>query len=165
MPGEVPPANRRGCEQYTHKHSTYRVAQHDHISSREHAWFKIRISHLCVLEIIVIHVPHLTLTTSTSSLSPTSSTSPLFPTVPPSQTSPVILNHYVPCDGPRHKIPSLTKTGESTRENSTQESQMDQETMPRETFSAKGAKKDQTSSSLVRLRREGRLVPSSESHS
>ena len=24
------------CEQYTHKYSTYRVAQHDHISSREH---------------------------------------------------------------------------------------------------------------------------------
>ena len=28
------------CEQYTHKYSTYRVAQHDHISSREHAWVK-----------------------------------------------------------------------------------------------------------------------------
>ena len=28
------------CEQYTHKYSTYRVAQHDHISSREHAWLK-----------------------------------------------------------------------------------------------------------------------------
>ena len=28
-------------EQYTHKYSTYRVAQHDHISSREHAWLKI----------------------------------------------------------------------------------------------------------------------------
>ena len=29
-----------GCEQYTHKYSTCRVAQHDHISSREHAWLK-----------------------------------------------------------------------------------------------------------------------------
>ena len=28
------------CEQYTHKYSTHRVAQHDHISSREHAWLK-----------------------------------------------------------------------------------------------------------------------------
>ena len=30
------------CEQYTHKYSTYRVAQHDHISSREDALFKIK---------------------------------------------------------------------------------------------------------------------------
>ena len=37
LPGEIPPANRRVCEQYTHKYSTYRVAQHDHISLREHA--------------------------------------------------------------------------------------------------------------------------------
>ena len=28
------------AEQYTHKYSTYRVAQIDHISSREHAWLK-----------------------------------------------------------------------------------------------------------------------------
>ena len=28
------------CEQYTHKYSTYRVAQHDHTSSREHAWLE-----------------------------------------------------------------------------------------------------------------------------
>ena len=28
------------CEQYTHKYSTWRVAQHDHISSRKHAWLK-----------------------------------------------------------------------------------------------------------------------------
>ena len=31
------PTGRR--EQYTHKYSTCRVAQHDHISSREQAWF------------------------------------------------------------------------------------------------------------------------------
>ena len=30
----------RVCEQYTHKKSTYTVAQHYHISSREHAWLK-----------------------------------------------------------------------------------------------------------------------------
>ena len=28
------------CEQCTHKYSTYKVAQYDHISSREHAWLK-----------------------------------------------------------------------------------------------------------------------------
>ena len=28
------------CELYTHKYSTCRVAQHDYISSREHAWLK-----------------------------------------------------------------------------------------------------------------------------
>ena len=28
------------CEQCTHKYITYRVAQHDHISSREHVWLK-----------------------------------------------------------------------------------------------------------------------------
>ena len=32
----------RTCEQYTHKYSTYRVAQHDRISSREHAWLKLK---------------------------------------------------------------------------------------------------------------------------
>ena len=30
----------RPCEQYTHKNSTYRFVQHDHMSSREHAWLK-----------------------------------------------------------------------------------------------------------------------------
>ena len=58
-------------------------------------------------------LPHLTLTTRTSSLSPISSTSAIFPTVSLSQTSPVILNPYIPCDGPRQgvgstQIPSLT---------------------------------------------------------
>ena len=28
------------CGQHTHKCSTYRVAQHDHVSSRKHAWLK-----------------------------------------------------------------------------------------------------------------------------
>ena len=44
-----PPANRRcGGEQYTHKCSTYRVAQHDHFSSREHAWLKSSGLHIFV---------------------------------------------------------------------------------------------------------------------
>ena len=30
------------CEQYTNKYSTYRVAQHNYISSREHAWLKFK---------------------------------------------------------------------------------------------------------------------------
>ena len=34
------------CKQYTHKYSTYRVAQHDHISSREHAWLRLQSSGL-----------------------------------------------------------------------------------------------------------------------
>ena len=47
------------CEQYTHKYSTYRVAQHDHISSREHAWLKSWKAQDCTSlcpETIVIHV-------------------------------------------------------------------------------------------------------------
>ena len=40
------------CEQYTHKCSTYRVAQHDHISSCELAWLKSwkgsGFAHLCL---------------------------------------------------------------------------------------------------------------------
>ena len=56
----------RLCEQYTYKYSTYEIAQHDHISSSEHAWLKVKIAHLCVLITIVIQnggstqVPYLT---------------------------------------------------------------------------------------------------------
>ena len=46
-------------------------------------------------------LPHLTLTTSTSSLSPISSTSPIFPTVSPAQTRSMILDPWLPCDVPR----------------------------------------------------------------
>ena len=55
-------------------------------------------------------LPHLTLTTSTSSLSPILSTSPIFPTVSSSQTSPMILNPFLPCDGlfSQHLLASLT---------------------------------------------------------
>ena len=75
-------------------YSTYRVAEH----------FIVSCLHF---------LPQLTLTTSTSSLSPISSTSHTFPTVSPSQTSPMILKPYVPCDVPRQcgestQIPSLT---------------------------------------------------------
>ena len=88
----------------------------------------LRIAHLCVLKIIVIHVscmfhslPHLTLTTSTSSLSPFSFSSPIFPTVSPSQTSTMNLNPCIPCDGPRQscgstQIPSLTGYEPKTEE-------------------------------------------------
>ena len=50
------------CEQYTHKYSTYRVAQHDHISSREHAWLKSCKAQDCTClcpKTIVIHVSRL----------------------------------------------------------------------------------------------------------
>ena len=105
------------CEQYTHKCSTYRVAHHNHISSREHAWLKIKDGtslspeNHSVPSVMSPSLPHLT--TSTSSHSPISSTSPAFPTVPPSQTSPMTLNPHIPCDGQGKsggstQIPSLT---------------------------------------------------------
>ena len=50
-----------GCEQYTHKYSTHRVAQHDPISSRVAQAAMLRIAHLCVLKIIVTHVSCLVL--------------------------------------------------------------------------------------------------------
>ena len=87
-----------GClEQYTHKHSTYRVAQHDHFSSRGHAWLKSCKAqdctsscpqNICHPRVMSRSLPHLTLTTCTSSLSPISSTSPFLPTVSPSQNKP-----------------------------------------------------------------------------
>ena len=66
-----------------------------HANTRGSRAGRLRIAHLCVLRIIVIHMscfiplPHLTLTTSASSLSPIPSTSPFFPTVSPSHTSPM----------------------------------------------------------------------------
>ena len=74
---------RVNCEQYTHECSTYRVAQHDHISSREHAWLKSwkdQDTHPCVTKnnchprVMSHSLPHMTLTTNTT-LSPISSTS------------------------------------------------------------------------------------------
>ena len=55
-------------------------------------------------------LPHLTLTTSTSSLP---FTSPIFPTTSPTHTRPSVHDEYFPCDGPRQggrstQIPSLT---------------------------------------------------------
>ena len=109
-------------EQYTNKYSTYRVAQHDHISSREHAWVKswkaqdctsLCPKNNCHPRVMSHSLPHLALTTSTSSLSPISSTSPLYPTVSPSHTRPMALDPYLPCDVPRQsggstQISSLT---------------------------------------------------------
>ena len=83
------------CEQYTHKYSTYRVAQHDYISSREHAWLKSWKAQDCTSwcpyykfhsRVMSHSLPYLTLTTSTSSLSLISSTSPIFPIVSPTHT-------------------------------------------------------------------------------
>ena len=108
----------RPCEQYTHKNSTYRFVQHDHISSREHAWLKSckAQSHIfvsqnnCHPRVMSRSLPHLTLTTSTSSLP---FTSPIFPTTSPTHTRPSVHDEYFPCDGPRQggrstQIPSLT---------------------------------------------------------
>ena len=97
-------------EHYTHKYITHRVAQHDRISSREHAWLKswkaqdcTRLCHRnnCHPRVMSRSLPHLALTTSTSSLSPISSTSLIFPTAFPLQTSPIILDPYIPCDDGR----------------------------------------------------------------
>ena len=110
------------CEQYTHKYSTYRVAQQDHVSSREHAWLKsckaqdctsVCPKNNCHPRVMSHSLPHLTLTTSTSSHSPFSSTSHVFPTVSPAQTRSMVVDPYLPCDVPRQsggssQIPSLT---------------------------------------------------------
>ena len=83
-----------------------RVAQHDHISSREHCP-NFGIAHLCVLETIVIHVRGSSFAApdtdhSAQVLSHTiSSTSPIIPTVSPLHTGPVILDPNIPCDVPQ----------------------------------------------------------------
>ena len=86
-----------------HSVSATDTAQHDHISSREHAWLKSVMSH---------SLPHLTLTTSTSSLSPASS---IFQSFSPLQSSPLVLDPFVPCDDSRRsggstEIPSPTQS-------------------------------------------------------
>ena len=106
------------CEQYTHKYSTYSVAQHDHISSPEHAWLKLEGSGLhifvsynnCHPIVVSYSLPHLTLTTSTNSHS---ATSPIFPTIYPTHTRPLVHDPYLPCEFPRQssgstQIRSLT---------------------------------------------------------
>ena len=90
-----------------------------HANTRGSRAAKLRIAHLCVLKnnchprVMSRPLPHLTLTTSTSSLSPIPSTSSIFPMVSPLQTSPMILDPHIPCDVPRQsggsaQIPSLT---------------------------------------------------------
>ena len=61
-------------EQHTHKCSTYRVAQHDHISSREHSWLKSwkaqDCTSLCPKTLVMCNsLPHLTLTSHLPHLS------------------------------------------------------------------------------------------------
>ena len=84
-------------------------AQHDHISSREHARLKscklkdctsVRPQNNCHPRVMSHSLPHLTLTTSTSSLSP-------------AHTRSMVLDPYFPCDVPRQsggstQIASLT---------------------------------------------------------
>ena len=119
-----------GCEHCTHKHSTYRVAQHDHIFiTRTSVAQELEGSglHIFVLKTIVIHVSCLVLCRTwhrpqAQVLSPISSTSPTFPTVSPLHTSPMILDPYIPCDVPRHsggstQIPSLTSYEPKSFEN------------------------------------------------
>ena len=79
---------------------------------------RLRIAHLCVLKQVssTCHVSFLAApdTDHQHKFSlPISSTSPIFPTVSPLQTSPMILDPYIPCDVPRQsggstQIPSLT---------------------------------------------------------
>ena len=100
----------------------YRVAQHDHISSGEHAWLKSWKAQDCTSlcpqnnghpRVMSHSMPLLTVNTSTSSLSPISSTSTIFPTVSPTHTRFVVLDPYLFCDVSRQsggstQIPSLT---------------------------------------------------------
>ena len=90
-----------------------------HANTRGSRAAKLRIAHLYVLDchprVMSRSLPHLTLTTSTSSLSPISSTSLIFPTVSLLHTGLVILDPYTPCDVPRQsggstQVPSLTST-------------------------------------------------------
>ena len=111
------------CAQYTHNYSTCRVAQHDHISPREHAWLKDCTSlcpqNNCHPRVMSRSLPHLTMTTSSSSLSPISSTSPIFSdgltfAHRPYDSRPLFfLKKKKPCDVPRQsggstQIPPLT---------------------------------------------------------
>ena len=88
------------------------------ISSRQDAWLKLEGSGLhifvsqnkCHPRVMSLSLPHLTLTTSTSSRSPTS---PIFPTITPTPTRPSVHDDCSPCDDPRQsggstQIPSLT---------------------------------------------------------
>ena len=104
-----------------HSVSATYTAQHDHISSRKHAWLKsaqLRIARIglsktvCHPRVMFHSLPHLTLTTSTSSLTPASS---IFQSFSPLQSCPLVLDPYVPCDDSRRsggstEIPSPTQS-------------------------------------------------------
>ena len=72
---------------------------------------RLRIAHLGVLKRVMSHsLPHMTLTTSTSSLW---RTLPFFPTISPTHTRPSVHDPDLPCEVPRQsggstQIPSLT---------------------------------------------------------
>ena len=105
------------CEQYTHKDSTYRVAQHDHIASREHAWLKLERSGLHIFVSLKqlsskCHVSFLA-APDTDHKHKFSPTSPIFPTISPTHTRPLVHDPYLPCEFPRQssgstQIRSLT---------------------------------------------------------
>ena len=100
-------------------HTLHSMITFHHAKTRASRAQRLRITRIGVLKrfrlprVMSRSLPHLTLTTSTSSLSPISSTSPIFPTVSPLHTSPMILDPCIPCDVPRQsggsaQIPSLT---------------------------------------------------------
>ena len=110
------------CEKYTRKYSTYRVAQHDHTSSREHAWLKapgsrgerLRIAHLCVLKQLSspCHVSFLAAPDTDHKHKFSVTYPPIFPTTSPTHARLLVHDPYLPCEVPRQsggptQIPSL----------------------------------------------------------
>ena len=94
------------CTAWSHVITRTRVAQ-ELQGSGSHIFVSQNNSHPRVMS---RSMPHLTLTTSTSSLPFTSS---IFPTTSPTHTRPSVHDEYFPCDGPRQggrstQIPSLT---------------------------------------------------------
>ena len=99
------------CEQNSHSNSTYSVAPHDHISSREHTWLESckaqDCTSLCPDEQLssTCHVPIPCRTWHCPQAQVLSHPShPLltfFQTVSPLHTSPVIFDPCLPCDVPR----------------------------------------------------------------
>ena len=119
--GEKPPPLQRveggTCEQNTHSYSMHRCAQcvstsHCTVWSQFHhantRGSSLRVcvpKTVCHPRVMSRSLPHLALTTSTSS--------PIFPTVSPTHTRSMVLDPHLPCDVPRQsggstRIPSLT---------------------------------------------------------
>ena len=112
----------------TARSGLHSIVTFHHANTRGSRAAKLWIAHLlcprnnCHPRVMSRPLPHLTLTTSTSSHSPISSTSPIFPTVSLLHTSPMILDPCIPCDVPRQsggsiQIPSLTSYEPKSVEN------------------------------------------------